>query len=144
MAAHVKSVVVPEADRRELRRRARAKGAPARDVERARIVLLSAEGLPGKQIAARVGCAEPTVVTWRRRYAERGLAGLVDLPRPGSPSLLPEELRDRVLELTLTEPPTAFGVPRLPAPGRRRLPPPEAARGGRQLRHPQAPGGAPG
>src|SRR5215213_6190513 len=110
MAAHVRTVVVSEADRRELRRRARNKGAPARVVERARIVLLSAEGVPGKQIAATVGCAEPTVVTWRRRYAESGLAGLADLPRPGSPSPLPEGLRDRVLELTLTEPPIQFGA----------------------------------
>src|SRR3712207_5500829 len=106
MAAHVRTVVVTEADRWELERRTRAKGAPAREVERARIVLLAAAGVPGKQIAATVGCAEPTVVTWRRRYAEEGLAGLVDLPRPGRPSPLPEGLRDRVLELTLTEPPT--------------------------------------
>ena len=110
MAAHVKTVVVSDSDRRVLQRRARSKGAPARDVKRARIVLLSAEGVPGKQIAARVGCAEPTVVTWRRRYAERGLAGLEDLPRPGSPSVLPDALRDRVLELTLTQPPTAYGA----------------------------------
>src|SRR5215218_8822878 len=91
MAAHVRTVVVPEADRRELQRRARAKGAPAREVERARIVLLAAEGMPGKQIAATVGCAEPTVVTWRRRYAESGLAGLEDLPRPGKPSPCPRD-----------------------------------------------------
>jgi transposase len=110
MAAHVRTVVVAEADRRELQRRARSKSAPAREVERARIVLLSAEGVPGKQIAATVGCAEPTVVTWRRRYAESGLAGLEDLPRPGKPSPLPDALRDRVLELTLTEPPTQFGA----------------------------------
>src|SRR3954451_8220367 len=110
MAAHVRTVEVPEADRQELQRRARSKGAPAREVERARIVLLAADGMPGKQIAATVGCAEPTVVTWRRRYAESGLAGLEDLPRPGKPSPLPEALRDRVLELTLTEPPTQFGA----------------------------------
>src|SRR4051794_35673709 len=110
MAAHARTVDIPEADRGELQRRARSKGAPARVVERARIVLLAGEGVPGKQIAARVGCAEPTVVTWRGRYAESGLAGLADLPRPGSPSPLPEALRDRVLELTLTEPPTRFGA----------------------------------
>ncbi len=83
---------------------------PAREVERARIVLLAADGVPGKRIAATVGCAEPTVVTWRRRYAQAGLAGLQDLPRPGKPSPLPEALRDRVLELTLTAPPTRFGA----------------------------------
>src|SRR3954452_5314567 len=118
MAAHVRTVNVPEADRRELQRRARDKGAPAREVERARVVLLAAEGVPGqphaaivgcagptgggrgKQIAQIVGCAEPTVVTWRGRYAERGLAALEDLPRPGKPAQLPESLRDRGLELT--------------------------------------------
>jgi transposase len=110
MAAHVRTVEVPDADRRELERRVRDRSAPAREAERARIVLLAAEGVPGKQIAAMVGCAEPTVVTWRRRYAESGLAGLEDLPRPGKPSPLPEALRDRVLELTLTEPPTAYGA----------------------------------
>src|SRR3954449_5158196 len=110
MAAHARTVDIPEADRRELQRRARSKGAPARVVERARIVLLAGDGVPGKQIATTVGCADPTVVTWRRRYAESGLAGLADHPRPGSPSPLPEALRDRVLELTLTEPPTQFGA----------------------------------
>ena len=110
MAAHVRTVNVPEADRRELQRRARDKGAPAREVERARIVLLAADAVPGKQIAAMVGCAEGTVVTWRGRYAERGLAGLADLPRSGKPSPLPEALRDRVLELTLTAPPTSLGA----------------------------------
>jgi Winged helix-turn helix len=109
MVAHVRTVVVPEADRRELKRGAWAKGASARGIERARIALLSSQGVPGKQIAAMVGCAEPTVVTGRRRYAESGLGGLEDLPRPGKPSPLPETLRDRVLELTLTAPLTQFG-----------------------------------
>jgi transposase len=110
MAAHVRTVEPLEVDRRELQRRSRDKGAPARVVERARIVLLAADGVPGKQIAAIVGCAEGTVVTWRGRCAEQGLAGLEDLPRPGKPAQLPEELRDRVLELTLTAPPTRFGA----------------------------------
>src|ERR671939_299962 len=110
MAAHVRTLNVPEPDRRELERRARDKDAPARVVERARIVLLAADGVPGQQIAEMVGCAEGTVVTWRGRYAERGLTGLANLPRPGKPAQLPEELRDRVLELTLTQPPTALGA----------------------------------
>src|SRR4051795_4752042 len=110
MAAHVRTLDVPDADRRELERRARDKGAPARVVERARIVLLAADGVPGQQIAQMVGCAEGTVVTWRGRYAERGLGGLADLPRSGKPSPLPEALRDRGLTLTLTEPPTALGA----------------------------------
>jgi hypothetical protein len=61
MPAHVRTVEVPEADRRELKRRVRDKGASARVVEWARIVLPAADGVPGKQIAAIVGCAEGTV-----------------------------------------------------------------------------------
>src|SRR3954452_12133754 len=110
MAAHVRTVQVPDADRRELQRRVRDKGAPARGVERARVVLLAAGEGAGQEIAAIVGCAEGTGVTWRGRYAESGLAGLADLPRPGKPVQLPEALRDRVLELTLTEPPDQFGA----------------------------------
>src|SRR3954447_21107139 len=110
MAAHVRTVQVPEADRRELKRRARDKGAPARVVERARVVLLAADEGPGKQIAEMVGGAEGALVTGRGRYAGRGLAGLADLPRSGKPAPLPEALRDWVLELTLTEPPTVLGA----------------------------------
>jgi Homeodomain-like domain len=55
---------------------ARDRGGPARVAERARIVLLAAGGLTGPQIAERVGCSEPTVIKWRRPYAEDGLAGL--------------------------------------------------------------------
>ena len=40
----------------------------------------------GKQFAAVVGCAKPTVVTWRGRYAESGLPGLEDVPPPGKPT----------------------------------------------------------
>src|SRR5436305_14314520 len=94
MAAHVRTVNVPDADRRELQRRARDRGAPARVVERARIVLLAADGVPGQQIAEMVGCAEGTVVTRRGRYAERGLARPAGLPPAGKPPPLPEALAD--------------------------------------------------
>jgi hypothetical protein len=59
MAAHVRTVEIPEPDRRGLQRRARSKGAPAREVERARIVLLAGDGMPGKQIAARSAAPSP-------------------------------------------------------------------------------------
>jgi transposase len=106
MPNRVRVLMVPGADRAELERRARSKGAPARVVERARIVLLAADGLTGAQIAGRAGCTEPTVVKWRRRYAERGLAGLQDAPRPGGPkTVLTDEVVCQILAATLTPPP---------------------------------------
>jgi transposase len=77
--------------------------------ERARIVLLSAEGLTGPQIAQRVGSTEPTVVKWRRQHAEDGLAGLEDAPRPGGPKIvLTEDAIAEILSATVTPPPQAL------------------------------------
>ena len=105
MPNRVRVLTVPDADRAELERRARSKGAPARVVERARIVLLAAAGLTGSQIAERAGCTEPTVVKWRRRYAECGLAGLEDAPRPGGPRrVLTDEVVCEILAATVTPP----------------------------------------
>src|SRR5215217_6352115 len=110
MPNRVRTLVLSDEQRRELRRRVRAKGSPARVVERARIVLLAADGLPGLEIAERVGCSEPTVTRWRSRFADFGLAGLVDAPRPGKPPTIAPELRDEVLAVTLTEPPAELGI----------------------------------
>src|SRR5260221_14501835 len=109
MAHAVRIVPVTDADRVKLERMARARGAEARVAERARIVLLSADGLTGPQIAARVGCSEPTVVKWRRQYAEAGLAGLEDAPRPGGPRrVLTDEAISEILSATVTPPPEAL------------------------------------
>jgi transposase len=109
MPNHVRVLTVPDADRAELERRARSKGAPARVVERARIVLLAAGGLTGPQIAERAGCTEPTVVKWRRQYAECGLAGLEDAPRPGGPRrVLTGEVVCEILAATVTPPPESL------------------------------------
>jgi transposase len=105
----VRVLTVPEADRAELERRVRGRGAPARVAERARIVLLSADGLTGPQIAGRVGCTEPTVVKWRRQYAGEGLAGLEDAPRPGGPkTVLTDQAISEILSATVTPPPESL------------------------------------
>jgi transposase len=85
MPNRVRVLEIPESDRVVLERRVRDRGAPARDVQRARIVLLSSQGLTGPQIAKRVGCTEPTVVLWRRRFTEEGLGGLEDRARKPPP-----------------------------------------------------------
>jgi transposase len=109
MPNHVRILTVPDADRAELQRRVKDRGAPARVAERARIVLLSAEGKTGPQIAAAVGCTEPTVVKWRGQYAGDGLAGLEDALRGGGPvTVLTEETVHQILAATLTPPPQSL------------------------------------
>jgi transposase len=79
-------VRVTGALRRILIRRARGQTIPYRDKIRARIVLRAAEPETNTQIAAQVGVTVDTVRTWRGRFAEHGLAGLMDRPRSGRPS----------------------------------------------------------
>lgn len=111
MANRVRTLVLTTEQRAELTRTVRARGFSARVVERARIVLLAAEGVPGVEIAGRVGCSEPTVIRWRSRFADHGLAGLVDAPRASMPKSIPQALRDEILAITFTEPPAHLGFP---------------------------------
>jgi predicted ArsR family transcriptional regulator len=57
--------------------------------QRARIVLLAADGLPVRQIAPTVGVDRNVVRTWLDRFRAEGLAGLTDRPRPGRPRAFP-------------------------------------------------------
>ena len=94
-----------------MERRLADRGGLARDVMRARIVLLSTQGLTGPQIAERVGCSEPTVVLWRRRYANEGLAGLEERARKPPPAtVVTDAVRDEILTMTLTPPPPELGI----------------------------------
>ncbi len=96
---------VNESDLEILRSLVRAGTTEQRLVQRARIVLRAAEGVPNRRIAAEVGVAPMTVLLWRERYARAGLAGLADEARPGRPPTYGRDERDRVIALTL-EPPS--------------------------------------
>ncbi|MGK2882340.1 MAG: helix-turn-helix domain-containing protein [Mycobacterium sp.] len=57
---------------------------------RARIVLLAADGVANTDIADLTGTSRPTVLKWRGRYADSGIAGLDDDPRPGRAPVIDE------------------------------------------------------
>jgi len=75
--------------------------------QRARIVLLAAEGVSNAEIGRRVGVSRPTVLSWRGRYELSGIAGLGDLDRSGRPPVI-DDLA--VVVATLAAPPEALGV----------------------------------
>ena len=94
-------------DRERLETMTRSTTLPAGLVMRARLVLLAADGVGNQVIADRVGTSRPTVNLWRGRYAQRGIAGLSDEPRPGRPR---SGDRAAVIAATLTPPPAKLGV----------------------------------
>lgn len=75
--------------------------------QRARIVLLAADGLSNTEIAERTGVSRPTVISWRARYEQFGMAGLADKPRSGRPRDLNH---GDIVAATLAPPPAKFGV----------------------------------
>jgi len=73
-------------ERDTLQARARQYTLPYRDVVRAKIVLLAAEGLENKEIGERLDMPRPVVSKWRKRFHRERLAGLEDRSRRGRPS----------------------------------------------------------
>ncbi len=93
--------------RQGLERMARARSMPARLVERARIVLLAADGLENKQIAQRMNMTPEKAARWRNRFLAGGIAALEkDAPRPGRTRTITERKVKRVVEMTLHNKPT--------------------------------------
>ena len=79
------ALVINDADREQLNALVRSQSMPHALVRRAQIVLWSGEGHSHREVARRCGVSAPVVSHWRRRYQERGLAGLHDELRPGRP-----------------------------------------------------------
>jgi len=93
---------INENDKRTLEEWVRAKTSPQRIVLRARICLLAAEGLPNAKIARKLDTSRPTVILWRKRFQEQGLAGIcVDAPHGRSSRALPEEKEKQIILATL-------------------------------------------
>jgi transposase len=73
---------------------------------RARIVLAADEGLKNTEIAERLGIAHASVRKWRNRFAEHGLDGLTDEPRPGRPRTVSDAQVEEVIVKTLETTPS--------------------------------------
>ncbi|MEE1562981.1 MAG: IS630 family transposase [Alphaproteobacteria bacterium] len=99
------AIELSAAERRELEELTRRRSTPQGRARRARIVLLSSEGLENKEIARQLGATEDTVGKWRRRFAERRVDGLHDEPRPGTPRQIGDDEIAEVIRLTLEQTP---------------------------------------
>ena len=76
-------------------------------VQRARMILASAEGVSNPEVARRIGCSVPAVSKWRRRFFAGGVDALADKPRPGRPRIHDDDDVAAVISRALTEKPAA-------------------------------------
>ena len=99
-----------EEEQAELRRRAQSRTAPARVVERARLVLGVAAGETAPTVARRLGVGTDVVRQWVKRFNAEGLAGLEDRPRAGRPTTYTAEQVGQMLATAVTDP-RRLGLP---------------------------------
>jgi transposase len=99
-------VLLNALDRMRLEAIASDRNQPRKHVERARVVLASANSRPVQQVATAVDVSRPMVWRWQQRFAEDGPEGLLrdKTRRPGKPPV-PAETVARVVALTCGEPP---------------------------------------
>ena len=76
-------------ERDALEARSRRYTSPYREVVRAKIVLMAAEGLENKTIASRLDLPFQIVSKWRKRFFEQRLAGLEERSRAGRSPIFP-------------------------------------------------------
>lgn len=108
MARTPPSIVLSSADRDLLQSTVRATTSPQRDVLRARIILLAADGAANNDIARRLRTRPATVSQWRGRFMRLGMAGLLDAPRPGKAPVYSEATQRRILAMLDTPPPEGY------------------------------------
>ena len=96
----------PAEDRERLLAIVADRNRPLKHVQRAKIILCSAERLPVLEVARRTGASRPAVWRWQARYAEQGVDGLLrDKTRKPGRAPLSAKIVARILELTCSEPP---------------------------------------
>ena len=78
-------IILTNKERNHLTSLARKYTAPYRDVIRAQVILMAAEGLENKEIGKKLSLPRKTVSKWRKRFFDERERGLVDKPRAGRP-----------------------------------------------------------
>ena len=104
--AQTVSVLPPAEDRERLLAIVSDRNRPHKHVQRAKIILFSADRLSVLETARRAGVSRPAVWRWQARYAEAGVEGLLrDKTRKPGRAPLSAKVVARVLELTCSDPP---------------------------------------
>lgn len=101
------ALTISDEDRVTLVSWTRSTTVSAGHAERAAIVLACADGAGTSETARRLGVSRPTVIKWRDRFTELGIAGLDDEPRSGRPKVVDDA---SIIAATLNPPPERLGV----------------------------------
>src|SRR6516162_9121745 len=100
------SITVSMADRKRLASLIKDRNAAQKHAWRAKIVLLSADGVGTNEIVRRTGKSKTCVWRWQERFMQEGFCGLLrDKTRPSRVPPLSKDVTERIIALTLQDPP---------------------------------------
>ncbi|MCC5022324.1 MAG: IS630 family transposase [Candidatus Synoicihabitans palmerolidicus] len=105
MARPVNPLIIDAAQHQELEQMIKRPTTPQREVRRARIVLLRAEGKSQETVAAQIGVNRPVVAKWEKRFREAGLVGWAEARRSGQKPSVEVAIRAQIVT-EVTQPPT--------------------------------------
>jgi transposase len=94
------------AERAQLEKWESSHGTPQQVAMRCRIILGALAGRPNVAIAEELGVSRSTVLLWRKRVCEQGIAGLWEIaPGRGRKPGISQALRERIIKATLQSKP---------------------------------------
>ena len=94
-------VLLDNSQQQTLEQWARSRSLPARQVERAKVVLLAAEARSDLEISAALRISNQKAARWRKRFLQSGLAGLEkDAPRPGRKPAISASVKEELVHKT--------------------------------------------
>ena len=100
-------VVLDASQQETLKQWASSRSLPARQVERAKVVLLAAAGRTDLEIAVALRITNQKAARWRKRFLRLGLDGLTkDAPRPGRKPAIAARLKAEVVRKTTQSKPS--------------------------------------
>jgi len=102
------TIVLAKDERAMLTRWSKGRSTPYRLVQRAKIALMAAKDMPNQAIALALETTPNTVGRWRRRFADKRLAGIQkDEPRPGRRPAKIQQMAPQIIEKTTQSKPAA-------------------------------------
>lgn len=105
MGKQIRRIELSASERSELESIVSKRTSPQQMVQRAKIILFTAEGVSVEKIVQRLSTTKSTVRKWKERFLESGIDGLTDQARPGRSTVYDAEMRHRIAAEACNPPP---------------------------------------
>src|SRR5258705_13493479 len=103
MSKPAAALAVSEGQRGVLEALSVSRTAPHREVQRARALLMAADGVANTKIASRLGVTPVTVRSWRKQFQAEGMAKFAKVaPGRGRNPQIPQEVIEQIVDVTET------------------------------------------